>query len=170
MKQPTEVDIKSLHIEDDGSIPNNPYYALLLYKKVVTGEDDTEKILKWNNWLGAWRGGVYTEHHYHSNTHEVLVVAAGEALLHLGGPSGEKMTVEKGDAIILPAGFGHKYLEGSDDFAVTGAYPEGKDYDFLVGNAEERPENLENIRQVPLPDYDPLFGEGGPLFDYWKNK
>lgn len=167
MKQPKDFEIKTLSVEDDGAIPNNPKLALLIYKNVITEADDTEEILKQNNWLGTWRGSVYTEHHYHSNTHEVLVVDAGEATLHLGGAAGKKANVEKGDTIILPAGFGHKYLDGSDDFAVIGAYPEGKKHDFLYGKEEERPENLENIRQVPLPENDPLFGKDGPLFEYW---
>ncbi|KKK33856.1 hypothetical protein WN59_09585 [Salinicoccus sediminis] len=168
MKQPEDIEIRALKIGDDGSIPNNPDYPLLVYKNVAADGDKTEKILHEHNWLGSWRGKVYTEHHYHSNTHEVLVVDAGQATLHLGGQSGEKVTVEKGDALILPAGFGHKYLEGTDDFAVIGAYPDDREHDFLYGKPEERPQNLENIREVPLPAQDPLFGADGPLFEYWK--
>jgi uncharacterized protein YjlB len=36
-----------------------------------------------------------------------------------------------------------------------------------TGEKGERPEVLENIRNVPLPESDPLFGEGGPLLGYW---
>ena len=167
MKQSEDIEIRTLKIEDDGSVPNNPDYPLLVYKNVAA-EGDAEQILYEHDWLGSWRGKVYTEHHYHSNTHEVLVVGAGQATLHLGGGAGEKVTVEKGDALILPAGFGHKYLEGSEDFAVIGAYPGGMEHDFLCGRPEERPQNLENIKEVPLPDQDPLFGADGPLFEYWK--
>lgn len=168
MRRPIDIDIRALKVEDDGAIPNNPDYALLLYKNAVTADDDPEKILEENNWRGSWRGGIYTEHHYHSNTHEVLVVDSGKATLLMGGEAGVKVKVAKGDALILPAGFGHKCLESSEDFAVIGAYPDGKEHDFLYGKAEERPENLENIRQVALPDNDPLFGPEGPLFTYWK--
>ncbi|SDI45387.1 hypothetical protein SAMN04488123_102233, partial [Natribacillus halophilus] len=59
---------------------------------------------------------------------------------------------------ILPAGFGHKRLEASDDFQVIGVYPNGQNYDFCYGYADERPEKLENIKQVPLPGDDLLFG------------
>lgn len=167
MKQSENVEIKSLQFKDDGSIPNNPAYPLLLYKDVITSTDDVKAILTENNWLGAWRGGVASFHHYHSNTHEVLVVVSGKAQLQLGGEQGEQVQVEQGDTAILPAGVGHKLLEGSTDFAVIGAYPNGKSYDFCYGKAEERHENVENIKNVPLHDTDPLFGERGPLFSYW---
>jgi uncharacterized protein YjlB len=47
---------------------------------------------------------------------------------------------------------------------VVGAYPKGQEsYDLRTGEERERPGVLENIRGVPLPETDPLFGEGGPL-------
>ncbi|MFD1416110.1 cupin domain-containing protein [Oceanobacillus jeddahense] len=167
MKQSENVKIKSLQFKDDGSIPNNPTYPLLLYKDVITSEGEAKSALTENNWLGAWRGSVAPFHHYHSNTHEVLTVVDGKAQLQLGGEQGDQVQVEQGDTVVLPAGVGHKLLEASSDFAVIGAYPNGKSYDFCYGKAEERPENLENIKNVPLPDTDPLFGEDGPLFSYW---
>ncbi|WP_078060131.1 MULTISPECIES: cupin domain-containing protein [Gracilibacillus] len=167
MKKAENMEMKSFLYENDGFIPNHPSYPLLLYKKVLTSEDDPKHILTHNNWLGAWQGTVAPFHHFHSNTHEVLVVTNGTALLQLGGERGDKVQVEQGDVVILPAGFGHKLLESSVDFAVIGAYPNGKSYDFCYGNESNRSEQIENIKHVPLPDADPLFGEKGPLFSYW---
>ncbi|WP_080873490.1 cupin domain-containing protein [Oceanobacillus timonensis] len=169
MKQPEDIQIKFLHFKDDGAIPNNPSYPLLLYKDVITSGDDAKAVLTENNWLGAWRGSVAPFHHYHSNSHEVLIVVSGSAQLHLGGEQGNQVQAEQGDTVILPAGVGHKLLDGSTDFAVIGAYPNGKRYDFCYGKAEERPANVTNIKNVPLPDTDPLFGKNGPLFSYWRN-
>jgi uncharacterized protein YjlB len=53
-------------------------------------------------------------------------------------------------------------------FSVVGAYPKGQEsYDLRTGEERERPGVLENIRGVPLPETDPLFGEGGPLLGRW---
>lgn len=79
------------------------------------------------------------------------------------------MEAEKGDVIILPAGYGHKKIDASEDYANYGAYPGGVDFDMNYGKAKERPQTIDNIAQVPLPDYDPVFGQGGPLFDHWKH-
>ncbi|TVT27738.1 cupin domain-containing protein [Salinicoccus cyprini] len=168
MKRIEDIEIIPLKMEDDGSIPNNPELPLLLYKNVFEESDDIPNILNANDWSGDWLGSVHPFHHYHSNTHEVLAVKAGSATLLLGGEQGEAVEAEKGDVIILPAGYGHKRIEASDDYANYGAYPGGVDFDMNYGKAEERPEKIENIRQVPLPQYDPVFGENGPLFDHWK--
>lgn len=168
MRKMDNVEIKTLKCKDDGSIPNHPELELLIYKHVVDSEDDIKSILSENDWLGIWENGIAPFHHYHSNSHEVLIVTGGSAEVQFGGEHGEKIQLEKGDAVILPAGFGHKKLNADDDFTVIGAYPEGKEYDFCYGKPAERPENIKNIKNVPLPANDPLYGREGPLFLYWK--
>ena len=170
MRKATEIEITPLKHPDDGMIPNHPFYPLLHYKNVIEENDDTEKRLSDNNWRGIWKGGVAPYHHYHSITHEVIVVDSGTARLHLGGEEGTKVKVEAGDVAVIPAGFGHKNIDSSPDFAVYGAYPDGKEYDFCYGKKEEREEKLKNIRNVPIPDNDPVFGADGPLFKYWKDE
>jgi uncharacterized protein YjlB len=103
--------------------------------------------------------GVYRFHHYHSTAHEFLGVLAGRATLALGGSKGLELEVETGDALVLPAGTGHCNLGQSSGFSVMGAYPEGQNWDLLRGDPEDRPEAVENIRQVPMPAADPLFGK-----------
>lgn len=49
-----------------------------------------------------WTNGVFTYQHYHSGTHEVLGVAAGTAILLIGGPGGRRFNVKAGPALSYP--------------------------------------------------------------------
>ncbi|WP_411844442.1 cupin domain-containing protein [Salinicoccus sp. HZC-1] len=117
---------------------------------------------------GEWLGSVHPFHHYHSNTHEMLAVKEGSATLQLGGEQGELVEAEKGDVIILPAGYGHKKIEASGDYANYGAYQGAVSFDICYGEPEERPEKVENIKKIPPPKSDPVIGYNSPLFDYWR--
>lgn len=155
--------------KDDGRIPNSKL-PLLIYRGVLSDKEDASKVIdvfEANNWTNSWDNGIYSYHHYHSTSHEVLGVYAGSALLHLGGESGERLRVKAGDVIIIPAGVGHKKLEASNDFAVVGAYPEGRDWDVLKGKPGERPRADENIAGLPIPKSDPVFGIDGGLTKTW---
>lgn len=77
-------------------------------------------------------------------------------------------TSPRGDAIVLPAGVGHKLLHASADFLVVGAYPPGQDWDLLRGEPGERVRAAENIARVPLPEGDPVQGADGPLTELWR--
>lgn len=158
-------------LEDDGHIPNNSL-PLLVYRGAFKergneGARWLEKRFKENNWYNSWRNGVFSYHHYHSNTHEVLGVYSGNAKLHMGGESGIKIDVSAGDVIVIPAGVGHKNLGASSDFGVVGAYPNGSSYDLKTGEESERPEADSNIKNVPKPDNDPLIGKMGGLTEMW---
>lgn len=88
--------------------------------------------------------------------------------LALGGEQGIVTEVEAGDVLVIPAGVGH-YNQGADGaFRVVGAYPDGMNWDMGYGKAEERPENLENIKKVPLPEADPVYGQEGPVHEHWR--
>ena len=164
--------VREYRFEDDGSIPNNPTLPLLVYPGAL-GEPERdpsrcrEKLAE-NGWGGAWVNGVFSYHHYHSTSHEVLCVVGGSARIAFGGPEGEVVEVEAGDVVVIPAGTGHKNEGSSGDFSVVGAYPRGQEsYDLRTGEEGERPEVLENIRNVPLPEADPLYGHRGPLVERW---
>jgi uncharacterized protein YjlB len=160
---------QTFFFKDDGKIPNSKY-PLLVYKKAFTETSDAawlEKKFKQNNWTNSWRNGVFTYHHFHSISHEVLGVYAGTALLQMGGENGEKIRVSAGDILVIPAGVGHKKLESSTDFAVVGAYPNGSDYDVLTGEPGERPQADQNIAAVPKPEADPVLGQNGSLLKLW---
>ncbi len=160
--------------EDDGRIPNNPNLPLLVYPGAL-GETERDpsrcrQRLSGNGWGGAWVNGVFSYHHYHSTSHEVLCVVGGSATIGFGGPQGEVVEVEAGDVVVIPAGVGHKNEGSSDGFSVLGAYPRGQEsYDLRTGEQGERPRTLENIRNVPLPDADPLHGPQGPLVERWSH-
>ena len=81
---------------------------------------------------------------------------------------GKKTDLKTGDAIILPAGTGHKCMKFSEDFLCVGAYPQGQDYDLLIGRAKEMKASVKKIAQVSLPARDPIFGKTGFLKAHWK--
>ena len=159
--------------EDDGSIPNNPRIPLLVYRGAWEAKPDVdlaaaiEKRFDVNGWLGTWRNGIYGFEHYHSLSHEVLAVYSGTAKVRLGGHLGEVVTIGVGDVLVIPAGVGHRNLGSSSDFGVIGAYPDGIDYDTLRGDPKDRPWALANIKAVPKPTTDPVYGVDGPLLDLW---
>lgn len=162
-------------IKENGFFPNNATLPVLLYKGALhLPEEDSDQLLKeafnQNDWGNTWVDGIYEYHHYHSITHEVLGVIEGSCTLMLGGEKGVKQKIERGDVIILPAGVAHINIESTDNFTCVGAYPKGMDYDMNYGKPEERPKADENIRNVPLPDSDPIFGTEGPLMEHWKKK
>lgn len=156
------------HFEDDGSIPNNPTLPVIFYPGAFKeNPEEIESVFNQNNWTNSWTDGVFDFHHYHSNTHEVLGVKSGSAILQLGGESGKAFEVSVGDVVLLPAGTGHKKLSGSEDFQVVGAYPNSAEPDLKKGELNERPEVLEAILDAPLPELDPVFGKEGPAVMNW---
>jgi len=166
------IEVRAYSFEDDGRIPNNPALPLLVYPRALAADERDparcKELLAGNDWGGAWVGGVFPYHHYHSVSHEVLCVVGGGARITFGGPEGETIGVEAGDVVVIPAGVGHCRESSNAGFSVVGAYPRGQeDYDLRTGGEGERPGVLENIRNVPLPGADPLFGEGGPLLRRW---
>lgn len=163
--------IVSTMLNDDGAIPNSRF-PLLVYVGVMklSGTDPAalfEEIFEANGWSGTWRNGIYTYHHYHSTTHEVLGVFKGSATVQLGGERGIKQKLNAGDVIVIPAGVAHKNLGASSDFAVVGGYPGGVEWDMNYGRPEERPAADENIARVAFPKTDPLYGPNGPLLKHW---
>jgi uncharacterized protein YjlB len=162
------------HFADDGSIPNNPTLPVLIYAQAIELHGDpavaVEHVFATNHWPPQWRNGIYDFHHYHSNSHEVLGIAKGKVKVRLGGEKGRDFDLQAGDVVVLPAGTGHKRLDASDDLLVIGAYPPGQeDYDVRRGKPSDRPQALENIKRVPLPHGDPVYGEDGPLLKLWKS-
>lgn len=162
-------------LKDDGTFPNNEILSLLVYQSAVTLPDRDpaalfEEVFSANQWGGSWRNGIYGFHHYHSTAHEVLGVYGGSAKIQLGGEKGIIATVNPGDVVIIPAGVAHKNLGASPDFRVVGAYPRGQRPDMCYGKSGERPQADQNIARVTLPTLDPVYGDHGPLIEYWFTK
>ncbi len=151
--------------------PNNSHYPLLIYKQAFNFTDETPEMvqhfLKAHEWRNSWVNSIYDFDHYHSNTHEVLVVIKGNCEVLIGGPGGETFYIEQGDVIIFPAGVSHKNIGSSEDFKTIGAYPFDVQYDMNYGKESEHPKVDENIKNVGLPSCDPIFGKEGILFNFW---
>jgi len=127
-----------------------------------------QKIFNKNNWKNSWSDGIYSFHHYHSNTHECMAIASGEAWVIFGGPKGKRLLLEKGDVIIIPAGLAHKSSKISADFLCVGAYPGGNEYDINLGTKKELKTALARLEKISNPSLDPVFGKEGFLKSFWK--
>lgn len=159
-----------MYAESDG-IPNSPSLpALIVPGAVQAGQSGAAIIalLASNRWGGNWQSTVFDYQHYHPNSHETLIVASGHAEIQLGGASGDVFEVSEGDAIVLPAGTGHRRLGGSSDFSVCGGYPRGQEnYDIVRAGAIPMEQALQQIAHVPIPNACPIFSETGPLMAAW---
>jgi uncharacterized protein YjlB len=153
---------------DDGDIPNNRLPLILYDGAIDPAKGDPavafETLFRNNGWSGSWRNGIYPFHHYHSTAHEVLGIAKGRAEVRLGGEGGRTVTVKAGDAVLIPAGVGHKRLSASEDLLVIGAYPGGTWADLMREGAEDRAGIRARIAALPMPDEDPV---GGPMREMW---
>jgi len=167
-----EPKVTSKVLKDDGTFPNNALPVLIYHGAFDMVQDNPasqiEQTFDSNLWGGVWRNGMYTYHHYHSTSHEVIACYGGEARIQLGGPSGISADLVAGDVIIIPAGVAHKNVTCSANFRIVGAYPRGQhNYDLRRGLPGERPRVDERIARVPLPDSDPVYGAAGPLVREW---
>ena len=163
--------VQEIQIKDDGIFPGN-WLPALLYKQVLNipllfPATHIKNIFKDNEWTNSWDAGIFTYHHYHSITHKVLGIYAGKTTVQLGGDDGPKLTLEKGDVLVIPAGVAHKNLGHENDVGVVGAYPDGRDYDMNYGKPGERPGTDENIARLPLPAKDPLGAAADGLRKFW---
>jgi uncharacterized protein YjlB len=164
----------TFHFADDGAVPNNRL-PFLVYKgaidvaRVRDVASHIETTFERNGWgHGLWHNGIYPFTHYHSQTHEVLGIAAGRARVRFGGKTGEEFDIEAGDVAVLPAGTGHQRMSSTPDLLVIGSYPPGGHYDLCRGTATEHARALGTIPRVPVPETDPLFGADGPLTRLWR--
>lgn len=155
----------------NGIVPNNPLPLIVRRGAIPPSSDDPAKAFETtfakNGWTNSWRNGIFPYHHYHPNTHEVLGVFSGSASIRFGGEDGEVVAVTRGDVIVIPAGVAHALINASDDFAVVGAYPDGRDYETIRDDPNALASSQQRIADVPLPDMDPVDGADGPLVKLW---
>ena len=161
---------RTLRLDPGETMPNSRL-PVLIYKGVLDADaphkaGGFDRLFEQNGWRGIWRDGIYDFDHYHSNAHEVLGVAQGSATLQLGGEGGKTVEVKAGDALVLPAGTGHRRISQSENFVVIGAYPPGQEhYDICRSRSPEAELRIEKLR---LPPTDPVGGAEGPLLTLWK--
>src|ERR1700741_870035 len=144
--------IHEYYIKDNGIFPGSAL-PVLLYKRflhipIFCAASHVEKLFRQNDWGNSWRNGIYTYHHYHSNTHEAFAAIRGQTVLLIGGENGKLIKFEKGDVMIIPAGVAHKNLGKEKNVWCVGAYPEGKDFDMNYGEEGERPGTDQNISNI----------------------
>jgi uncharacterized protein YjlB len=156
-------------------VANHPSWPLLVYPGALSPSRDTEDLavafealFTCNNWPAAWRDGVYSFHHFHCDAHEALGVYSGEVTVQFGGENGLVITAHAGDAIVLPAGTGHKKLGSHGALGIVGAYPAGQRPDMCRPAEARLVQYAVAIARVALPQSDPVCGAEGPLFAHWK--
>jgi uncharacterized protein YjlB len=163
------------YLEDDGIVPNHPYWPLVIYRGAVRlpmkfdPAAVMEELFEKNGWGDSWRNGIYDYVHYHSRTHEVLGVARGSGKVRFGGNRGRALSLKAGDVAILPAGTGHQCLSANSQFLVVGAYPPSGTYDECT-SSEDHMRAVKTIPRVPRPRKDPVFGKEGPLLKLWTSR
>ncbi|WP_187488531.1 cupin domain-containing protein [Duffyella gerundensis] len=160
----------------DNGVPNNPL-PLIIYPRVglhEVEEGEEEDIAGWfektfaqHHWMPRWRYPIHPYTHYHPNTHELLGVGAGWAEVLFGGDNGRMVTLRAGDAVLIPAGVGHKQVAASEDFFCVGAYPNQMEPETLRDDKSLLERSQERISHVPLPVNDPLTGGEGALTHFW---
>lgn len=158
------MEIESFLVPENGWVPNNARLPVVIYRSMLTSDDDDladrfEAMCADHGWPPDWRDGVFGYHHYHSTAHETLGVFVGTAMLELGGPSGRRVEVAVGDALMLPAGTGHRCVSASEYFQVVGVYPAGMSWDIC----RDAPDDATRARIAALPDprRDSVTGETG---------
>ncbi|HZE04476.1 MAG TPA: cupin domain-containing protein, partial [Solirubrobacteraceae bacterium] len=134
----TQSDPATHRFHGDGSIPNSRL-PVLVYRDVdaAAGPASAEQAFAANGWLGAWRNGIFSFHHFHSTAHEVLAIVSGSVRVTLGGPQGTTFEASRGDVLVLPAGTGHRNEGASGDLLVVGAYPDAMEWDVRRGDPAE---------------------------------
>ncbi len=132
-----KIDVIPYYFKNDGVIPNNTLY-LLVYKNVLKyiASENFELVFKKNEWTNNWKDIILPYDHFHSNTHEALGLAKGNARLRLGGKNGTDLLIEIGDVIIMPAGVGHYSIDNSLDYQFIGGYPNGADCNVKISLKE----------------------------------
>ncbi len=189
--------IERVFLTESDGMPNNDKLPLILYRAAVDLDDEEpervfEKTFARHGWGNGFRGDTFPFHHYHSVAHEVVGFARGRAEIQFGGPAGPIHRVQAGDAVVIPAGVGHRRLDDTPGFSSVGAYPPGQSPDLCVMSesvariARQRPDmgNLKisviaekelqatraSIAGTPLPQTDPILGDSGPIMTLWRNR
>jgi uncharacterized protein YjlB len=163
----------ALLFRDDGIVPNNPRFPLLIYRGALTFGNAPEPatvidaLFEANGWGRSWRDSIYDFVHYHSQVHEALGVARGAAKVEFGGVKGRVLVLKPGDVAVLPAGTGHRLIEASRNFLVVGSYPAEGVYDECT-DTRDRPDAIKRIAKARKPRIDPVYGQSGPLARLWR--
>ncbi len=158
---------EAFYCQDDGRFPNSRLPALVYRHALPPDRRAMAEAFAANGWSNAWLDGIFTYHHFHSITHEVLGIASGAVRVMLGGSGGRTVAMEAGDVVVIPAGVAHRNVGQSVDLAVVGAYPGGADTDTRRGDAAEYQAAKRAAAAVSPGVSDPVTGGEGALASMW---
>lgn len=165
--------IETIQIVENQPFPNNPQPVLFYpeaFRQLMDAPNAAQKVLAYleeSGYTNGWVNGIFSYHHFHSNTHEVLACIAGEASVQLGGPDAGAYRFKRGDVLLLPAGTAHKLVTATYNFRVVGAYPDDMEPDMQRGDAPDYEQIKANIALVPIPRTDPVYGSQSGVLEYW---
>ncbi|TRM57606.1 hypothetical protein BD626DRAFT_514433 [Schizophyllum amplum] len=128
---------------------------------------DIEQLVSKNGFEPSWRYGMFPFDHYHSNVHELLIPYKGTATLMLGTTT--TLSVQPGDALLLPASMAHRCVESSSDYSMVGSYPRGaSQWDTCRGGEQGAEERIRSLGKTGV-EVDPVYGQKGetPVGDAW---
>ena len=190
MAAPTPSGPETYTLAPTPHVPNSPY-PVLVYRAAIPAAARSvaavKALIEPHAWLhgGTWK--AIRTIHFHSVTHECYAVLRGASVLLLGrgpldpersGGSGDEDTpfgveveVRAGDVVVVPAGVSHASLSDDGAYEYAGLYPKGSprwDNNWCKAGPEETAEKAKTARAVPVPECDPVFGEGGPLVKIWR--
>ncbi|HHT45058.1 MAG TPA: cupin [Fastidiosipila sp.] len=152
-------EIKEILIEEKAPFPNSRHPVLFYPQALDPAEQCFTDLFAKNGWTGIWVNGVYRYDHFHVKAHEALGCIKGWVKVRLGGPDGDTYTLKAGDAVLLPAGTGHRNIESSADFQIVGAYPPGQSPDLQTGDMARYDALKKQAASLELPETDPVSGK-----------
>jgi len=162
--------VEKYYFKGNGRMPNSRLPLIVYREAFQSRASEMEARLRSNGWMPSWHSpiGLYPQHHFHSQAHELIAIVRGEIKGLFGGHDGQEVVLKKGDSVVIPAGVGHYGVSITDDLFVTGAFPSGFTFmDFRHGHPDEYREMAEVARRVPIPPVDPFYGVDGPLPSIW---
>lgn len=154
----------ALQFDAIDAIPNSDRPLLALDSAIERLDATAAKVERRfaeNGWQGTWTYTVFDYWHFHVEGHEVLACVAGQASIGFGGNDargGIAITMKPGDVVIVPAGVGHKRLEGTPNFQVTGAYPPGQNGRITRAGAMSVDDARHAVSRLSDPATHPLNG------------
>ena len=163
---------QTIHLHDDGCVPNNPSLPLIIYEDVFAAGSGTDVAIAQfaeNGWSGAWVNGIFDFHHYHARSHEVLANLGPTVTVQFGGAAGPTVDFRNGAVVLIPAGGGHCRKSSGAGLVIVGAYPTGQeDWDLKrADNTGDYQRAKLEIERVALPAKDPVTGDIGPMLEHW---
>ena len=147
------------------SIPNSELPLLIMCGAIPADEAASEKVERRfarHGWQGTWTYTVFDYWHFHVEGHEVLACVSGEASIGFGGDEadgGVVVPMTPGDAVIVPAGVGHKRIEATKDFQVVGGYPPAQNGSVVRADSMDVGKARQKTSGISDPRTDP--GDGG---------